>query len=203
MAKPSGTPKSLIVTWLAVGTRTLRASRSAHERREWARCARERITSALGGEAAAGGGMLTSIRWCRTSCIQARRCSLRLQSRQSSGAGPTWRGWSNTLTCLGFFVALPSHWHWWRNGQERQLRMLAAYTTRRLPSASLRCSCATSEWPAGQCTVPSGWRAKSCPEKRPAFQGRARDLLAIALHRRLLRCDLCDRGSKLGRAHRR
>src|SRR6266699_1823360 len=86
MAKPSGTPNSLIVTWLAVGARALRASRSAHERREWARCARERITSALRGEAAARGGMLTSIRWCRTSCIQARRCALRLQSREAAAA---------------------------------------------------------------------------------------------------------------------
>ena len=56
--------------------------------------------------------------------------------------------------------------------------------------------------PAGQYSAPSGWRAKSCPEKRPAFQGKARDLLAIALHRRLLRCGLFDGGSKLGRAHR-
>ena len=86
MAKPSGTPNSLIVTWLAVGARALRASRSADERREWARCGRERITSALRGEAAAGGGRLTSIRWCRTSCIQARRCALRLQSREAAAA---------------------------------------------------------------------------------------------------------------------
>ncbi len=85
-------PKSLIVTWPAVGARALRASRSAHERREWARCARERITSARQSEAAAGGGRLTSMRWCRTSCMQARRCALRLQSRQSSGVGPTRRG---------------------------------------------------------------------------------------------------------------
>src|SRR5436305_13093804 len=86
MAKPSGTPKSLIVTWLAVGTRALRASRSAHERREWARCARERITSVLRGAAAAGGDRLTSMRWCRTSCSQARRCSLRLLSRVFAAA---------------------------------------------------------------------------------------------------------------------
>src|SRR5260221_6663003 len=86
MAKPSGTPNSLIVTGLAVGTRALRASRSAHERREWARCARERITSARPREAVVGGGMLTSIRWCRTSCIQARRCSLLLQSRVAAAA---------------------------------------------------------------------------------------------------------------------
>ena len=41
----------------------------------------------------------------------------------------------------GFAVAPPFHWHCSRNGQGRQLRMLAPYTTRRLPSASLRCSC--------------------------------------------------------------
>ena len=109
MAKASGTPNNLIVTWLAVGTRTFRARRSAHERRAWARCARERITSALPGEAAAGGGGLTSMCWCRTSRMQARRCSLRLQSRQSSGADPTRSGCSSTLTWRGFVVALPFH----------------------------------------------------------------------------------------------
>ncbi len=34
--------------------------------------------------------------------------------------------------------------HCSRRGQGRQLRMLAAYTTRRLPSVSLRCSCGIS-----------------------------------------------------------
>jgi hypothetical protein len=33
VAKPSGTPHSLIITWLAVGARALRTSRSAHESR--------------------------------------------------------------------------------------------------------------------------------------------------------------------------
>lgn len=41
---------------------------------------------------------------------------------------------------------------------------------RRLPSVSLRCSCGVSFWSAGQRSVPSGWKAKSWPEKRPAFQ---------------------------------
>src|SRR6266576_472351 len=86
MAKPSGTPNNLIVTWLAVGTRALRANRSAHERRAWARCARERIISVWRDEVVAGDGRLTSMRWCRTSCIQARRCSLRLQSREAAAA---------------------------------------------------------------------------------------------------------------------
>src|SRR5712692_8868074 len=37
--------------------------------------------------------------------MQARRCSLRLQSRHRSGAGPTWSGWSSTLTWRGFVIA--------------------------------------------------------------------------------------------------
>ena len=74
----------LIVTCPAVGGHALRASRSSHERRECARCARDRITSAVPGEAAAGGDRPTSMRWCRTSCRQARRCSLRLQSREAA-----------------------------------------------------------------------------------------------------------------------
>jgi hypothetical protein len=55
-------------------------------------------------------------------------------------------------------------------GQGRQLRMLAAYTTRRLPSASRRRSWGISALPAGQRSVPSGWRGKSGPEKRPISQ---------------------------------
>ena len=31
--------------------------------------------------------MLTSMRWCRTSCMQARRCALRLQSRKTQRRG--------------------------------------------------------------------------------------------------------------------
>jgi len=54
--------------------------------------------------------------------------------------------------------------------QGRQLRILAAYTTRRLLSASRRCSWGTSDCPAGQRSVPSGWRGKSAPVKRPVFQ---------------------------------
>ncbi len=67
-AKAAVTPNNLLVTCPAAGGRALRASRSAHERREGARCARESITSAMGGEVAAGGDRLTSMRWCRTSC---------------------------------------------------------------------------------------------------------------------------------------
>jgi hypothetical protein len=83
VAKAAGTPNNLIVTCPAAGGRALRARRWAHERRECARCARERITSAMGGEAT-GGDRLISRRWYRTSWIQARRCSLRLQSREAA-----------------------------------------------------------------------------------------------------------------------
>ena len=133
-----------MVRFPAAVLRVLRARRVSHERRWWARCARERITSVGGGEAAVGGGRLISMRWCRTRWMQARRCSLRLQSRQRSGAEPTWSGCSSTLTWRGFAVARPFHWHCSRRGQGRQLRVLAPYTTRRLPSASRRCSCVRS-----------------------------------------------------------
>jgi hypothetical protein len=43
-------------------------------------------------------------------------------------------------------------------------------TTLKLPSASRRCSVGESVAPAGQCSVPLGWRAKSRPEKRPCCQ---------------------------------
>src|SRR5438067_6983337 len=109
-------PNSFIVTWPAVEGRALRANRSAHERRAWARCARDRITSALGGEAAAGGGRLTSMRWCRRSCIQARRCSLRLQSRktQRRGTNPERMEQATSPTrlrgCLPMPLTLPTLW---------------------------------------------------------------------------------------------
>src|SRR6266568_2476610 len=90
---------------------------------------------------------------------------------------PQHRSWSNvermqehTHAGVGFIVALPCHWHCSRREQGRQLRMLAAYTTRKLPSASRRRSCAESFCPAGQRKEPSGWKGKSRPEKRPAFQ---------------------------------
>lgn len=39
------------------------------------------------------------------------------------------------------------------------------------PSTSRRRSCEVSVFPAGQRSVPSGWRGKSCPVKRPLFRG--------------------------------
>ena len=76
----------------------------------------------------------------RRNWIQACRWTRRRQSHQRSGAFPTANGCNRTLTWRGFLVVLPRHWHRSRNGQGRHLRMLAPYTTRRLPSASLRCS---------------------------------------------------------------
>jgi hypothetical protein len=90
-----------------------------------------------------------------------------------SGAEPTTTGWRRTLTWRGLAVAPPFHWHCSRNGQGRQLRMLAPYTTRKLPSASRRRSWATRGWLAGQRRVPSDWSTKSCPEKRPALKATA------------------------------
>ncbi len=78
----------------------------------------------------------------------------RLQSRQRMGPRPP-RG-NSTLTWRGLAVAWPCHWHYSRNTQGQQLRMLAPYTTRRLPSASRRRSCGISVWPTGQRSVPSG-----------------------------------------------
>jgi hypothetical protein len=106
VVKPSGTPNSLITICPPAFLHALRVRRSSHKRRVCARCARDKITSAGAGEASEGGGSLTSTRWCRTSCIQARRCSQRLQSRHSTGAGPTTRGCRSTLTWRGFFVVL-------------------------------------------------------------------------------------------------
>ena len=120
---------------------------------------------------------------------------------------PTVRGWSRTLTWRGFVVAVPFHWHCWRSGQGRHLRMLAPYTTRRLPSASRRCSCRISFWEAWQRSVPSGWRAKSCPEKRPARPAQAHVRGSIARGRSRVRWKRWsgwrrwDGRSKLGRAH--
>src|SRR6266699_3154886 len=52
----------------------------------------------------------------------------------------------------------------------------------------------------GQCPV--GLKGEVPPGETPRFPGQGDRRLAIALHRRLLRCGLFDRGSKLGRAHR-
>jgi len=146
-------------------------------------CPRESIMGTLGtgkghrhdGEAGGGGGidlyhdtLLAQQLYARPSVGPTAPVA-----RSRRGADPTTSGCSSTLTWRGLAVALPFHCHCSRRGQGRQLRMLAAYTIRRLPSASRRRSWATSDWPAGQRSVPSGWRAKSCPEKRPCFQGRA------------------------------
>lgn len=57
---------------------------------------------------------------------------------------------------VGSRVFLPCHWHCSRKGQPRDFLMRAAYTSCRLPSASVRCSVAVSAYPVGQCSRPSG-----------------------------------------------
>ena len=84
--------------------------------------------------------------------------------------------------------------------QGRQLRMLAPYTTRRLPSASLRCSCGVSCWSAGHRSVPSGWSAKSWPAKRPAFHAEPYFWRGIARGRSGVWWRGWESRSKLGRA---
>lgn len=173
MAKRSGMPKSWIATWRASDIRAFRAKRWGQSRRYRARVARERISGgSTRGEHAGGSSTWISTHWREIRCMHARRCTLRGQSCQRSGAEPTRSGCSSTLTWRGFVVALPFHWHCSRREQERQLRMLAPYTTRRLPSASRRCSCGSNVCLAGHRNVPLGWKAKSWPEKRPAFQAK-------------------------------
>jgi hypothetical protein len=168
-----GTPNRVRATAGAERPRALRASRSVHESREWARCVRDRGAGANVGLAERLCSTRTSTCWCRSSCMHTRRWYRRLQSCQSTGAEPITNGCEPhahlarlrgcaTLTTL----------HCSRSGQGRQLRILAPYTMRRLPSASLRCSCGISCWEAWQRSVPSVWSAKSWPEKRPAFQGK-------------------------------
>ena len=169
-ANASGTPNRRTEREEEPNGARLRANRSSHERRVWARWARERMGYCSGVEGGRTGGQVMSTRWCRSRCIQARRCSLRLQSRQNSGSLPTLSGCSSTLTWRGFLVELPFHWHCSRSSQKRQLRILAAYTSRRLPSASCRRSWSVSVLPAGQRRVPSGWSGKSVPVKRPVLK---------------------------------
>jgi hypothetical protein len=92
VAKASGTPNSLIVTWPAVGGRALRASRSGQQRRKCARWARERGEGSTPGSGCPDSLQSTSTRWLRRSCMHARRCVRRLQSPQSRGAGATTSG---------------------------------------------------------------------------------------------------------------
>jgi hypothetical protein len=119
------------------------------------------------------------------------------------GAGPTRRGCSRTLIRRGARGGFPvpdtacvkgsrdnrGSWRWRVRADCHRLR------------GAKRRGC--NVLPAGQQSAPSGGRAKSWPENRPAFQGKARDLLALALHSCLLYYGLCDGESKLPRAHRR
>jgi hypothetical protein len=211
VVKPSGTPNSLIAIWLPPFLARI-ASSPLFPRET-------RVRSLRTGQDHFG--------WAWRSCGGRRQVHLdtlvpdKLHtgapvlsaapiSRSRSGAEPTTSGWSSTLAWRGFWVVLPCHWHCSRSGQGRQLRMLAPYTTRRLPSASRRCSCGISFWSAGHRSVPSGWRGKSVPVKRPVFQdvavvGGPYPEAGTDEAGRVAACSGCDgKGrSKLGDAHGR
>ena len=172
VATCSGTPNSRIVTRPEVSGGALRASRSVQESREWARSARERDADSIARLAEVGGPTWISTR------LYAQELDTGASVDSTTPVLPEERRVPNDKRMeqdahagSGLRVSLPCHWHCSRRGQGRQLRMLAAYTTRRLPSVSLRCSCGISFWSAGHRSVPSSWRAKSWPEKRPAFRG--------------------------------
>jgi hypothetical protein len=151
----------LILTRLSVGARALRANRSAHESREWARCARERI----GGAETCWGwwacGRITSTRWWRTSCMQARRCALRLQSRKTQG-GRAHRERMRASDSPG--GALSSGGRATDTVRARGTCDSLRSWRRRAPVASHRARCAAqrgcSVLPAGQKTRPVGLEGK-------------------------------------------
>jgi hypothetical protein len=109
VVKASGTPTSVILTREAPGARAFRVSRSCHERRACARCARERTTACFSGAGDRLWSTWISTCWGDRRCMHARRCCLRLQSRQNKGGEPTGRGWSSTRTWRGLAVGLPFH----------------------------------------------------------------------------------------------
>ncbi len=160
----SGTPNSLMVTCFDGETRALRASRSCHERRIWARWARERG----GGETTAvahtdpADSMFTSTRWWR----EPRACRLvgaLSGSNLAKAAGPTQRR-------VDAVICSPDAAFWWHrlaigtahatdtddNGEGLPHRPRAGSHRR-----ALRCSCGRSALPAGHRSVPSGWRGSS------------------------------------------
>src|SRR5690348_13058208 len=108
VAKPAGMPKSLIVTWSAVGTRPFRASRSAHERRE---CALLTGEDHLRGGWRSGGRRETDLDALITHQLHTSSPmdSAAGVARSRSGAGPTGSGCSSTLTWRGLRVSWPSY----------------------------------------------------------------------------------------------
>jgi len=172
--KVSGTPTRVMRGRPAEEPRAFRANRSANESRYCARCARERA----GGDGAARTSRSCSC--CTSTRLSAQELDAGTSIPPATPIVPQERGLADherveqhpDLTRLFGGTALRTL-HGSRTGQGRHLRILAAYTTRRLPSASGRRSWTTNDCPAGQRSVPSGCRTKSRPEKRPAFQGSA------------------------------
>jgi hypothetical protein len=88
--------------------------------------------------------------------------------------------WMRASRSPGAVSPWPCHWHCSRSGQGRQLRMLAPYTTRRLPLASLRCSCRTSFWEAGATQRPIGLEGKVLAREAASDPARAHVRRSIA-----------------------
>ena len=79
-----GTPNRVRATAGAERPRALRARRSVHESREWARCVRYRSAGANVGLAERLCSTRTFTCWCRSSCMHTRRWYRRLQSCEAA-----------------------------------------------------------------------------------------------------------------------
>jgi hypothetical protein len=174
VARRSGIPKRVSVIRSAASVRALRTSRSSHDKRSCARlCPRDRRRGRSRGsleswlhldrevlamQTQAGVPLVPSV----PVSPEERSRAYRQGMKQDAHLARFGRG---TPTPLALVAA---------SGHGRQSRMLAQETIRRLPSCSRRCSCGTKTLPAGQRKVPSGWRRKSAPVKRPAFRGGSR-----------------------------
>src|SRR5205807_9343929 len=99
----------------------------------------------------------------------------------------------------------PCHWHCSRRGQGRQLRMLAAYTTRKLPSARPSPLVCRQLLPGATAQRAIGLKGKVATREATSFPGQGDSGWSIALHRgsqvgnRSLPSQVG--GSKLRRAH--
>lgn len=136
VATCSGTPNSRIVTCPEVLERTLRASRSAKgvprmstrgPRKEYWQFLLRRLGD-LGKR--------------HFNSLMTQELHTRVPMFSATPVPPEQRLFPNgervqehTHAGSGFAVAFPFHWHCSRSGQGRQLWMLAASTTRKLPSA--------------------------------------------------------------------
>src|SRR6266700_5027319 len=182
-------PKSLIVTWPAVGARTLRAGQD-HVRAAKRSCGGRRqahLNALVPHELHAGAPVLSPAPI----------------PRSRSGVGPTRRGCEPhtdpTWFCGCFPVPLTPQTLWAATTIEDAGAVEHAQTA--IGKALLLGWAQRLASRTGQ--RPIGLEGEVLPRETTRFPGQGDRRLAIALHRRLLGCGLCDGGSKLGRAHRR